>query len=230
MRPVFFVMAQYAITTSFSAADLERFYATGSNIVLARPLSGVALNMAWVVYRPFQKNYLGWNDDFAIYASDFPIQNGVVPQPNAQTDPNFPVQLAMVYTMQPAGTITGPVTSGGAAGAFMIDNEYQNTSGYLAFGLRQPATIEGKASAPTAASAITVLQGTKGILTPAPAVYLWVQPNIVSGTVVTVFTAPITKVALTAATPSADLLYQSATGTFTTTTPGVLTSVTLPKL
>lgn len=223
-------MAQYALTTSFSSADLERFNATGSNIVLARPLAGVALNVAWVVFRPFQKNFLAWNDDFGIYASNFPIRNGVVPQPNAQTDPNFPVQPALVYTMSPVGTITGPVTTGGTAGAFTIVNQYVNANGYLTFGLLQSATVDGEPRPLTAASAITVLQNAHGILTPATAVSLWVQPNIVSGTVVTVFTAPITQVALTAATPSADLVYQSSTGTFTTSTPGVVTSVTLPKL
>lgn len=223
-------MAQYALTTSFSPADLDRFYATGSNIVLARPLAGVPPDVAWVVFRPFQKNFLAWNDDFGIYASSFPIRNGVVPQPNAQTDPNFPVQPALVYTMSPAGTITGPVTTGGTAGAFTIVNQYANASGYLAFGLLQSATVDGNARPLTAASAITVLQNGKGILTPAATVYLWVQPNIVSGTVVTVFTAPITEVVLTAAAPSADLVYQASTGTFTTSTPGVATSVTLPKL
>lgn len=223
-------MAQYTVTTAFSPADLERFYATGSNIVLARPLAGSSLNVAWVVFRPFEKNFLAWNDDFGIYASSFPIQNGLVPQPNAQTNPSSPAQAGLVYTMSPPGTITGPTTTGGTPGAFTIVNQYDNPSGYLTFGLLQSATVDGTARPLTAASAITVLQNGQAILPPATAVYLWVQANLLSGTIVTAFTAPITKVALTAATPSADLLYQPASGTFSTTTPGVATSVTLPKL
>lgn len=223
-------MAQYTVTTAFSPADLERFYATGSNIVLARPLAGSALNVAWVVFRPFEKNFLAWNDDFGIYASSFPIQNGVVPQPNAQTDPAFPAQPGLVYTMSPPGTITGPTTTGGTPNAFTIVNQYANPTGYLTFGLLQSATVDGAARPLTAASAIAVLHNSQGVLPPGPAVSLWVQANIISGTIVTAFTAPITKVALTAATPSADLVYQSASGTFSTTTPGVATSVTLPTL
>lgn len=229
MRAPRFVMAQYALTTSFSQTDLERFYATGTNIILARPLAGVPLNVAWVVFRPFQKNFLAWNDDFGIHASNFPIGNGVVPQLNAQTDPNVPVQASLVYTLSAAGSITGP-TTGGTAGAFTIANQYVNAKGYLTFGLLQSSTVDGQARPLTASSAVTVLQNGQGILTPATAVYLWVQPNIVSGTIVTVFTAPITKVALTAAAPTADLLYHADTGTFSTSTPGVATSVTLAKL
>jgi hypothetical protein len=219
-------MTQYSFTTAFSDADLERFYAAGSNVVVARPLTGGNVNVAWLVYRPLRKNFISYDDgQYGLYASNSNVVDGARLNFNAWSDPRFALQSDLLYTMIAAGTITGPVTSGGTAGAFSIRNQYVNDKGYLTFGLSLPAIVDGERRAATALSATAVLLNSTGVMAPLPAICLWVQPNLASSTVVTTISGPLTKVALDPTTRSADLTYNASSGTFFDATNGGLVTI-----
>jgi hypothetical protein len=66
-------------------------------------------------------------------------------------------------------------------------------------------------------------------MVPSPTVYLWLQPNISSGTVTTVVSGPMSKVFLTAPSPSANLGYNADNGTFYSTDESHAVVVILPR-
>jgi hypothetical protein len=223
---------QYILTMSFSTQDLQAFNAAGSNIIVAKPLveEAGAVNVAWVVCRPFAENELSWVEEYGIYASNAEIANGNRLTPNAPTDASTPAQAGMLYTMAAMGAIIGPNT-GGQPGSYAILNSYSNPpKGYLTFGMTQAAIVNSESRPMSALSAAAVLQNSKAVMTPASAVCLWVQATLASNTVVTVITSPVTKIPLSATNPSAKLKYDASSGTFLSTDGQHSIAVIPPKL
>jgi hypothetical protein len=211
--PRFVMTIPYSLTMSFTNADLERIHASASNVVVSKPLIDGAANVAWIVYAPFPKNFLSWDEQYGIYASNAEIANGTPLIQNALTDP---AQVGLSYTMSATAAITGPAT-GGTPGAFSILNGYTNPDkGYLTFGLTQGATVNSETRPPSALSAAMIMLNSTAVMIPDSAVYLWLQPNLSSNTVVTTVTSPTTKILLSATSPSANLKYDSHSGTFIT--------------
>jgi hypothetical protein len=204
---------RFSLSTTFSQADLDRFFASGSNIVLAKPTGGGSPNVAWIVYRPLVENNISWEENYGIYASNVEVVNGAVLSQMSQTP--FPAESDVLYTMSPTGPITGPQTSGGTPNAYSIINLYSNLpKGYLTFGLYQNATVNGDQKMGNVVSAAAVLYNSTAVMTPYTTVYLWVQSQVVSNTVVTQVTSPMTQVKLGGDITTADLTYNPNTGTF----------------
>lgn len=205
-------MSTFSISTAFAQVDLERFYASGSNVVIAKPTGGSQPNVAWLVYRPLINNSVTWEENYGIYASNVDVKNGATLTQMSSTP--FPAVPSMLYTMQPAGAITGPNT-GGSPNSYAILNSYNNLpKGYLTMGLYQNATIDGSDVSGNAVSAAGVIFQSTAIMEPRTTVYLWLQSQVISNTVVTTVTSPMTKVTLTASSPAAALAYNAASGTF----------------
>jgi len=205
-------MTTYNLSTAFTQQDLERFYASGTNIVVAKPTGGGTPNVAWIVYRPLIGNNLSWTDDFGIYASNVDVVNGATLTQMSATP--YPAVAGQLYTMSPTGAIIGP-NSGGTPNAYAINNSYNNLpKGYLTMGLFQNATVDGSSVVGNAVSAAPVIYNSTATMIPYTTIYLWTQSQVVSNTVVTNVTSPMTQVRLSAEQPSAALVYDPATGTF----------------
>lgn len=205
-------MSVFSISTGFNQTDLERFYASGTNVVVAKPTGGGQPNVAWVVYRPLINNLLSWEENYGIYASNVDVQNGATLVQMSATP--YPAVPSLLYTMQASGAITGP-NSGGSPNAYSILNGYNNLpKGYLTMGLYQNATVDGSTLKGNAVSAAAVIFNSTATMTPSTTVYLWLQSQVVSNTVVTTVTSPMTKVTLSASIPMAALVYNAAAGTF----------------
>jgi hypothetical protein len=211
-------MSAFSISTAFNQQDLERFYASGSNVVVAKPTGGSQPNVAWVVYRPLINNMLNWEENYGIYASNVDVQNGARLTQMSATP--YPAVASMLYTMQASGAITGPNT-GGAPNAYSILNTYNNLpKGYLTMGLFQNANVDGIDLIGNAVSAAGVIYNSTATMVPLTTVYLWLQSQVVSNTVVTTVTSPMTRVTLSASSPAAALVYNPLTGTFIPATTG----------
>lgn len=212
-------MTSYALSTAFTQADLDRFYASGTNVVVAKPTGGSTPNVAWIVYRPLINNSLSWEENYGIYASNVDIINGATLSQMSATP--YPAVSGMLYSMSASGGIIGP-NSGGSPNAYAIVNGYNNlsTKGYLTVGLYQNATVDGASVVGNAVSAAPVIFNSTATMLPFTTVYLWLQSQVISNTVVTNVTSPMTIVSLSATSPSAALTYNPTTGLFVPSTGG----------
>jgi hypothetical protein len=206
------IMPTYSLEMSFTQADLDRFYATGTNIVIAKPNDGGQPNVAWVVYRPQIGNTVTWEENYGIYISNTDIVNGTRLTQWSTTP--YPAVAAKLYTLSPAGGIVGP-SAGGSPGSYTLDNEYNNLpKGDWTVGLFQDAVVNGETLKGNAVSAAPVLYQSTATMTPYTTVYLWTQSQVISSTVVTSVTSAMTKVEFGGSVTMMSLQYDSSTGTF----------------
>lgn len=209
-------MPEFTLNTHFTQADLERFYATGTNIVVAKPsINGGAANVAWVVYRPLVENQMVWEEQYGIYASTSRVINGARLNQTSATD--FPAAAGMTYVLGPNGAF-GPPSSGGTRGSFTAVNQYDNLPqpGFMTLGLYQEATVNGSPSGRKPVSAAEVLHMSEATMTPYTTLYIWTQSQVVSSTVVTNVSSLRTKVVFGGSTTQISLKYNPGSGGFVT--------------
>lgn len=202
----------YTLNTDFSKDDLTRFQTTGSKVVVAKPSDGGQPNVAWVVFRPLESNIMTWVEEYGLYASNVEITNGALIKQMSRSE--FPALDGQIYQFSPSGFFSPP-SPGGKPGSFYALNSYPNLpKGYLTFGLFQDATINGELAAGNAISAASVLYNSKAQMTPYTTIYLWVQSQVQSNSVLTVVTSPMTKVTFGGTITEISLAYDPDTGTF----------------
>lgn len=205
-------MPTYQLTTAFAQQDLSRLYAAGANVVVAKPNAGGRPNVAWIVFRPLISNVMAWEDKYGIYASSSQIMNGQRLVQMAKTE--YPAVEGKIYSLTSAGFF-GPPSTGGSPGAYSAVNEYNNLpKGYLTFGLFQDAQVDGVATRGNAVSATPVIFNSAASVTPFTTVYLWIQSQVMSNTVISNVTSPITEVRFGGAITEVSLMYDPTTGTF----------------
>ncbi|MCP5113924.1 MAG: hypothetical protein GY953_24080, partial [bacterium] len=157
-------MPTFQLDTQFTKTDLERFFASGSNVVVAKPTDGDDPNVAWLVYQPLTDNTIIWEEKYGIYASTAEIVNGAQLNQISQTE--FPAEDGRKYTLAPYGAF-GPSGPGGTPNAFTATNEFDNLpKGLLTFGLFQDATINDTAATGNAISAAPVPFNSTAEMTP----------------------------------------------------------------
>jgi hypothetical protein len=202
----------FTLDTAFTEQDLQRFLASGSNVVVAKPTGGGSPNVAWVVYRPLLANTMTWEESYGIYASNTEIVNGALLTQMSQTP--YPAVADATYSLNPAGFF-GPPASGGVPNSYSAENEYDNLpKGYLTMGLYQDASVNGVPVHGNAVSAAPVIYQSTAVMTPFTTVYLWIQSSVVSNTVVTTVTSPMTKVKFGGSVTDVALQYDASSGIF----------------
>jgi len=209
-------MPKFTLKTSFTQESLTMLYATGTNVVVAKPsASDSSPNVAWVVFRPLQANTMAWEEQYGIYTSTQSIQNGATLDQMSAT--NFPATEGQVYTLGLFGFF-GPPQGGGSQGSYTAVNQYNNLPpagpGYLTFGLFQNASVNGAAMNGNAVSAAPVPYRSTATMTPFTTVYIWTQSMVKSNTVVTTVTSTQTKVTFGGSTTSISLAFDPQTGGF----------------
>lgn len=203
-------MSTYILKTAFTDRQLDILYATGTNVVVAKPTGGSSPNVAWQVFKPMQSNRLSWGEEYGIYASTSSVTNGAVLSQLS----SVPVGAAMnkLYTLEPSAVISGPA-SGGSPSSFTIQNKYA-AKDYMTVGLFQDANINGIDILGNALSAAPVLLASTAVMTPFTIVYIWLQSQVVSNTVVTTVTSPMTMLKFGGDTTEISVSYDSASGKF----------------
>lgn len=203
-------MANYKLDVAFTNDQLSVLYATGSNVIIAKPTGGSSPNVAWQVFKPMQANTLSWGEEYGIYASTSEVVNGATLNQLS----NVPVGAAMnkLYTLEPSAVISGPA-SGGAADSFALENLYSNKP-YMTVGLFQDANVNGTDIAGNALSAVPVILASTALMTPYTTVYVWLQSLVISNTVVTLVTSPMTELKFGGGTNDISVAYDSASGKF----------------
>ncbi len=214
-------MASFKLQIAFSDQDLKRIKASGTKVVIAKPsLNGGLPNVIWQVFKPFQTNTFSWKDEYGMYASVSEIKNGAQLRQLA----NVPIGVSKnkLYVLEDNATISGPV-SGGELYSFALANKYTGgiVSGtndpkkrMLALGLFQDANINGTDIKGNAVAAVPVLFGSTAIMRPPTTIYIWLQSQVKSNSVITKITSPITTLFFGSGIKDISVKYDSLSGQF----------------
>lgn len=206
-------MPTYTLNTTFTDQDLQRFLASGSNVVVAKPNAGGTPNVAWVVFRPLLGNSMSWEDEYGIYASNVELTSAGA-RLNQMSWTPYPAEDANTYELSPAGSFVGPIGPG-PKGSYKATNLYDNLpKGYLTFGLYQRSEVNGNQMGNNAVSAAPVIYNSDATITPFTTIYLWIQSQVVSNSVLTVVTSPQTKVTFGGNVTDISLVYDASSGLF----------------
>ncbi|SHM41780.1 hypothetical protein SAMN05444266_10820 [Chitinophaga jiangningensis] len=203
-------MADYSLNVGFTNDQLQVLYATGTNVVVAKPSGSGNPNVAWQVFKPLMANQLSWDEQYGLYASTSSVTNGATLSQMS----NVPVGAAMnkLYTLQDSGVISGPA-SGGQPNAFSLLNTYSSKD-YMTVGLYQNANVNGVDILGNAISAVPVLKMSTAVMTPYTTVYIWLQSQVKSNSVVTTVTSPMTQLNYGGGINSISVAYDSDSGKF----------------
>ncbi|WP_046244120.1 hypothetical protein [Hymenobacter terrenus] len=200
----------FSLNVAFTNEQLQILYATGTNVIIAKPTQGGSPNVAWLAFKALNANTISWAEEYGIYASTSAVQNGAVLTQLS----SVPVPAAdnKLYSLELSGVITGP-DSGGQAGSFSLLNQYANAP-YMTVGLYQNANVNGTDILNNAVSAAPVLLQSTASMTPFTTVYIWLQSQVKGNSVVTNVTSPMTALKFGGKVDSISVAYDSTSGKF----------------
>ena len=209
-------ISSYALNLTIDSNSLSMLRTVGVNIIIAKPVQGqVNPNVAWLAINPFESNTITWQEIYGMYASPAQqLQNGATITRVSQAPQ---AQEASYYSFDSSATFKGPFTGSDAPGIgqYRVNNNMPTTLyPSLTFGLQQAATVGTTSIAPTPLNAQLVPAAFTATFTPLVTVYVWLQANITSGTVITDVTNKATIVTFGGEITSQKLVYNPATGTF----------------
>lgn len=183
-------MPKYTLSINLTKEQLNGFYFAGSNIIIAKPTGEESPNVAWQAFRPMENNTVQWEEKFGIYASTAAIENGALLTKTSRTP--FPAAEKSIYKLGANAYFEAPTTMKNAEpNTYYAVNGYENN---LLFGLFQDAIVNGKQVPGNAISAAPVPINNSAEMTPYTILYVWAQSLVVSNTVVTKVTSPMTQV------------------------------------
>jgi hypothetical protein len=205
----------YTLDLIIDDDSLRILKAAQLKITLAKPVGSQNPNVSWLVFDPFPGNTVKWQEEFGIYASpNQVIQNGAV---ITRLSEKFPAQDAAYYSFNSTATFSGPFTGSGAPGVgqLKVKNDMP-TASYpaLTFGLQQKASINDKGINASPINAALVPAAYPVTFTPLTTVYVWLQAEFTSGTVITEINGDALAVPFGGSTTSQVIIYNPATGMF----------------
>jgi hypothetical protein len=204
-------MASYKLEVTFTPAQLEAIYATGSRVILAHSVMGSLPNVVWQAFNPFQSNLITWEDQFGIYCSNASFTNGTL-LTSLATVP-IGADMNAFYNLESNGVIAGP-SSGGQPDTFSLLNNYSN-SPYILAGLQQDAVINGVEVQGNAISALPTLFQSTAFMLPTTSIYIWLQSQVESNSVITRIASPLTQLDFGGSVDAISVQYDSEAGIFT---------------
>lgn len=201
---------EFKLEMAFSNDQLSVIEETNTKVVVAKPTAGDTPNVAWQAFDPLNDNTLTWEEQYGVYVSTSKLANGVKLEKLSST--GIPAADHKLYTLQESGAISDPA-NGGEAGSFSLLNSYSKQD-YMTVGLYQDATVNGTAIAGNAISAAGVLLASTAKMTPYTMLYIWLQSEVESNTVVTMVTSPMTPLKFGGPVTNIKTAYDTKSGKF----------------
>jgi len=215
---------QFNLKTVFTNEQLNILYVTGTNVIIGKPSDGRPTNVAWQVFKPLQTNLFSWKEEYGIYASAADIRNGATLSQLSNTP--IGSEMGKQYVLQDSGRIVGPI-GGGYPNAFLLLNQF-GMKPYMTVGLHQNATVNGIERIGNTVSATPALMQSTAVMSPSTTLHIWLQSQVVSNSVVTTITSPITELKFGGNVTEISITYDSATGKFVPVKSGALKSASEP--
>ncbi len=206
-------MPTFTLNLSFSDIDLQNIYNTGSNIIIAKPSDNGGPNVAWLSFKPMPSNQVVWTESYGIYASNTALEHGATLTQLAST--GVPAADNKIYNLLPPGFFSAP-EGVGTPNAYTAVNQLDNlpSPASLVFGLYQDANVNGVDILGSAVSAAPVLFNSTAVMTPYTDVYIWVQSQVESNSVITNITSPMTEATFGGSVSDISLNYNPLGGNF----------------
>lgn len=208
-------MPDYRLQLLIDPADLTIIRNSGQRITLAKPVnSDSSPNVVWLSIDPFQSTEVQWSEEYGIYASTTAVVQGA--SINKLSETGVPAQDGASYSFTSAATFNGPFSSGGVAlGTYGAQNDMPNAAyPVLTFGLTQSALINQKPSDRKPISATPVLATQFASMTPFASVYIWLQSQFSSETIITRITGKTSKARFGGGVTDISLKYDPNLGVF----------------
>lgn len=206
-------MSKNTLTLSIDPKDLPIIRGAQQRITLAKPVgSDSSPNVVWLSIDPFQRTDVEWEEQYGIYASTTKIQEGALISKLSETD--FPAQDGASYTYTPGAVFAGPSGSE-SKGTYAVQNDMPyNSYPALTFGLTQSALINQGPAQRKPISASSVLATQFSAMTPFTTVFVWLQSQFASETIITKIVGRSTKVKFGGGIDNIALKYDPQLGLF----------------
>ena len=206
-------MADFTLNMTIDSDSLPLIRAAQERIVLAKPVGGGSPNVVWQSFDPFGNNGVNWTEQFGLYASNTLVINGATIR--KMSDQN-PAEVERYYSFTSGAVFEGPFTDARVGpGQYAAANAMPNSLyPALTFGLTQVATVNNMVSGANPLNAVSVLPNRFVTFTPITTVYVWLEANIASSTVVTNIVANQAIARYSGSTTDINLVYDPETGMF----------------
>ena len=201
-------MTTYGLNINIDSTGLTNIYNANQYVTLVKSVGSSTTpgsTVAWVTFQPYQSNVVTWVENYLIYGTIMSLQSGAQIVMTSST-PN-PVQAGWTYTFQ-QGQFTG--ASGGAAGAFNVDNQQSNG---INFGLAQTANVNGS-SVLAPLNAVPVNMNQTASFTPIETVSIFLSSYENNGVVISSVAGNALAVQLSSASPTATIGFNDTNNTF----------------
>lgn len=206
-------MPSYRLQLLIDPKDLEIVRASQQRITLAKPVSSESPNVVWLSVDPFQSTEVQWEEEYGIYSSTTAVQEGASITKLSET--GIPAQDGSTYTFTPGATFNGPFSGGVARGSYGAQNDMPyNQYPVLTFGLTQSALINQKPTERKPISATPVLATQFANMTPFTNVFIWLQSQFASETIITKITGRSAKAKFGGGVDDITLKYDASLGMF----------------
>ena len=158
----------------------------GMKVTLAKPVGGGDPNVTWLVIDPFQTTTVEWEENYWIYASATEYVANTVIKKMSEVTPG-PAQDAGYYPLTSAAIFGGfQKDTSISAGTYSANNLMPKEQyPYLTFGLSQSAMIGQTLAERSPISAQIVPAQLQIQMTPFTSVYVWMQAQFASATIIT---------------------------------------------
>lgn len=182
-------MPDFTLTLNIDPETLKIIKAAQQRITLAKPVGSGDPNVVWLSIDPFQSTTVEWTEDYWIYASTTQIVEGASISKLSEVTPG-PALDAGYYPFTSAAVFNEFVkTNEIPRGTFAANNDMPASSyPFLTFGLSQSALVNKKKAERKPISAQLVLPTQQSKMTPFTNVYIWLQSQFSSETIITKIT------------------------------------------
>ncbi|MBD7912206.1 MULTISPECIES: hypothetical protein [Clostridium] len=201
-------MPNYRLNLSINSVDIKTIYDAQEKIVILKKTSS-GFPIAWVTFLPFEGNYVSWEENYSLYASNTEIQAGATIVKLSEVAAT-PKQL---YKFN-KGTFDLPETFPGAEEGQYIASNKMNSFNSLVFGLAQKVEFNGNSipGSPINASIVPLNQIVK--FTPYEQIVVFLQSRVTTGSVITEIDSQPLEITFGGSITTIDVVYDSSIGGF----------------
>ncbi len=208
-------MVEFALNLQIDSPDLNNIIGAGQNIILAKPVDSGTPDVIWLSIFPFPNTTVTWEEEYGLYASNTEVREGaVITQISSSPCPALPQHI---YPFNPNVQFGPPqLDTGLGSGTYAAENNVSASRfPSLTFGLHQNAMIHGNLTDFQPVNASKVLSTQTAQFTPFTTVFVWLQADIVSRTVITRVMSRHSEVRFGGGVNEHNLKYNPESGLFT---------------
>jgi hypothetical protein len=166
-------MSKYRLNINFERAELDAIYEKHQQVVIVKHIAERKSAVAWVSFKPLERNAIDWGTDFTLYASSGEIQGGAtihkLSARAGQTQINVIFDNGYFNATQPDNTI-GP-------NSYEVTNQNKDDPKFT-FGLSQSVSVNGTELTDLPINAIVVPRGHSALMTPVERIDVFLEVDI----------------------------------------------------